>query len=372
MPDDQPGGDSLAAHAAIGEAVEHELDADAGRDDAPQSTDQRGLRGRTRFPGHDVEQVRAVDEQPVRAVQRVARERRHDDIVRVGRSAATIGRVSLLLLVDLDGVVYLGTDPIPGVAAVLADRARRGDDVVYVTNNSMHYRADYVTRLAGMGAPITTETVVSSARATALHIAHHEPAIRRVLVLGAGGLERELRDVGLDVVTAGYAATRMAQEGIDGWIASGEPDAVVTGLDPNLTYLRLAAAADCIRAGARFIATNRDPIYPTERGLLPGAGSIAAAVETATGVTPLSIGKPASHLLELAAEAVGRTAGEAIMIGDGIATDLAAAQAVGARCIIMLTGVTTREQVAALPPGERPTALASNAEELAAELDRLS
>lgn len=279
--------------------------------------------------------------------------------------------MSLLLLVDLDGVVYRGTEPVPGVAAVLTDRAARGDDVVYVTNNSMHYRADYVTRLAAMGAPISPETVVSSARATALHIANHESGIRRVLVLGASGLERELRDVGLDVVTAGHAATRMHQEGIDGWAAAGAPDAVVTGLDPNLTYLRLTAAADCIRAGARFIATNRDPIYPTERGLLPGAGTVAAAVEYTTGVTPLSIGKPAPHLLDLAAEAVGRSASEAVMIGDGIGTDLAAARAVGARCIFMLTGVTTRAQLDALPPDERPTAIAGDAAELAAALEAM-
>ena len=187
-----------------------------------------------------------------------------------GRATATIGGVSLLLLVDLDGVVYRGVDPVPGVAAVLADRAARGDDVVYVTNNSMHYRADYVTRLAAMGALITADRVVSSARATALHLAHHEPGMRRVLVVGAGGLERELRDVGLEVVTAGHAATRMHQEGIDGWAAAGAPDAVVTGLDPNLTYLRLAAAADCVRVGARFIATNRDPVTR------PSAGCVQA------------------------------------------------------------------------------------------------
>jgi len=280
--------------------------------------------------------------------------------------------MSLLLLVDLDGVVYRGSEPVPGVAAVLADRVARGDDVVYVTNNSMHYRADYVTRLAAMGAPITAETVVSSARATALHLARHEPDIRRVLVLGAGGLERELRDQGLEVVTAGHAATRMHQEGIDGWAAAGAPDAVVTGLDPNLTYLRLTAAADCIRAGARFIATNRDPIYPTERGLRPGAGSIVAALEATTGITPLSIGKPGPHLLELAAEAVGRRASEAIMIGDGIGTDLAAARAAGARCVLMLTGVTTRVQVEALPPDEQPTAIAADADELAAALEALA
>ncbi len=280
--------------------------------------------------------------------------------------------MSLLLLVDLDGVVYRGADPVPGVAAVLSDRAARGDDVVYVTNNSMHYRADYVARLSAMGAPITPDRVVSSARATALHIANHEPGIRRVLVVGAGGLERELRDVGLDVVTAGHAATRMHQEGVDGWTAAGAPDAVVTGLDPALTYLRLAAAADCVRAGARFIATNRDPVYPTERGLRPGAGSIAAALEATTGVTPLSIGKPAPPLLELAAEAVGRDAREAVMIGDGLGTDLAAARAVGARCVLMLTGVTTLVEVEALAEDARPDAVAADAAELAAALDRMS
>ena len=288
------------------------------------------------------------------------------------RPAATIGRVSLLLLVDLDGVVYRGADPVPGVAAVLAERAALGDDIVYVTNNSMHYRADYVTRLAAMGAPITADRVVSSARATALHLVTHEAGVRRVLVVGGGGLERELRDVGLEVVTAGHAATRMHQEGIDGWAASGAPDAVVTGLDPNLTYLRIAAAADCVRAGARFIATNRDPVYPTERGLRPGAGTVAAALEATTGVTPLSIGKPEPHLLELAAEAVGRHASEAVMIGDGIDTDLAAARSVGARCVLMLTGVATRDGVEAIPTAERPTAVAADAGELAAILDTLA
>lgn len=278
----------------------------------------------------------------------------------------------MLLLVDLDGVVYRGADPVPGVAAVLAERAAAGDDVVYVTNNSMHYRADYVTRLTAMGAPVSPERVVSSARATALYLREREPGIRRVLALGAGGLERELRDVGLDVVTAGYAATRMSQEGIDGVTAAAHPDAVVVGLDPQLTYLRLAAAADCIRAGARFIATNRDPVYPTERGLRPGAGSVVAAVEATTGVTPLVIGKPAPFLLEMAAEAGGGMAADAVMIGDGLGTDLAAARAVGARSVLMLTGVTTRTQLEALQPDQRPTAVATDAAELAAALDRLA
>ena len=173
-------------------------------------------------------------------------------------------------------------------------------------------------------------------------------------------------------MTAAHAATRMQQEGIDGFAAAGEPDAVLVGLDPNLTYLRLAAAADCVRAGSRFIATNRDPVYPTERGIRPGAGAIVAAVEATTGVTPISIGKPAPRLLEIAAHAVGRDAREAIMVGDGILTDLAAANAIGARCVFMLTGVSTREQLRALAPGDQPVAVAEDAAQLATALEALS
>jgi glycerol 3-phosphatase-2 len=246
----------------------------------------------------------------------------------------------VLLLIDLDGVVYRGADPIQGVAAVLADRAARGDDIVYVTNNSMHYRADYVTRLTEMGAPVSADRVVSSARATALYLRDEAPEIRRVLVVGAGGLERELRDVGLEVVTSGHAATRVSQEAIDGFEAAGRPDAVVVGLDPQLTYLRLAVATD--------------------------------AIEASTGTTPLSIGKPAPLLLEEAAKAAGGEAKNAVMIGDSLVTDVAAAGAVGARSIFMLTGVTGRDELAALAEGDRPTAVAADAAELAAALDRLA
>jgi len=273
--------------------------------------------------------------------------------------------MAMLLLVDLDGVVYRGSEPVPGIAALLAQRAAAGDDVVYVTNNSMHYRADYVTRLASLGAPVTADRVISSPRATALYIAQREPGLRRVLSVGASGLDRELRDVGLDVVGAAYAAERMAKEGLDGWATAGHPDAVVAGLDPQLTYLRIAAAVDCIRAGARFIATNRDPVYPTERGLRPGAGSVVAAIEAASGVVPLVIGKPEPLLMEEAARAAGADPRDAVVIGDGLLTDIAAAHAVGARSVLLLTGVSTRAQAEALPHDRQPTAIAQDAAELA-------
>jgi glycerol-1-phosphatase len=278
----------------------------------------------------------------------------------------------MLLLVDLDGVVYRGADPVPGVAAVLADRASRGDDVVYVTNNSMHYRADYVDRLAAMGAPVAADRVVSSPRATALWLAEQVPRPRRVLAFGASGLTHELEDCRFDVVSAADAAARAEAEGLDGFEAAGRPDAVVVGLDPDVTYERLAVAADAIRAGALFVVTNRDPTYPVERRLMPGAGSMVAAVETASGVVPISIGKPEPLLLLEAAHVVGADPRDAVMIGDGIGTDLAAARAVGARCILMLTGVTTRAEIDALPAAERPLAVADDSAELARILDGLA
>lgn len=278
----------------------------------------------------------------------------------------------MLLLVDLDGVVYRASEGVPGVGPVLAARAALGDDVVYVTNNAMHYHGDYVARLAGHGAPVGADRVVTSARASAVYIRDRMPAVRRVLALGASGLERELTEAGFDVVTAAHAATRMSQEGIDGWAAAGHPDAVVVGLDPQLTYLRIAAAADCVRAGATLLATNRDPVYPTERGLRPGAGSLVAAVEVASRTTAaVTIGKPEPFLLETAAGLVGADLRRAVMIGDAL-TDVAAGRAVGARTILMLTGVTSRETAGALPEGERPTRIAADATELAAVLEELA
>ena len=278
----------------------------------------------------------------------------------------------MLLLVDLDGVVYRGDEAVPGIADLLTARVAAGDVVVYVTNNSMHYRADYVTRLAAMGAPVSPDRVVSAPRATALYLVERLPAVRRVLALGAAGLDRELRDVGLEVVSAGHVAERMAKEGLDGWAAAGHPDAVVAGLDPQLTYMRLAAAADCVRAGARFIATNRDPIYPTERGLRPGAGSVIAAIEVASGVAPLVIGKPEPLLMAEAARAGGADPRDAVVIGDGLLTDIAAARAIGARSVLMLTGVSTQAQVEALPAADRPTVVVADARELQLALERLA
>jgi 4-nitrophenyl phosphatase len=278
----------------------------------------------------------------------------------------------MLLLVDLDGVVYRGAKPVPGVAALLAARAAAGDDVVYVTNNSMTYRADYVTRLKSMGAPVSLDRIVTSARATALYLAETTPRPKCVLVVGGAGLVRELGDVGIETMLSADAAALWSANGRNAAAAVVGVDAVVVGLDTEFTYARMAVAAGAVRGGAPFVATNRDPIYPMEHGLMPGAGSIVSAIEVASGVTPVSIGKPFPLLLEVAAHAAGRPVTEAVMIGDSLVTDIPAARAAGARSVLMLTGITTAAQVAALPDAERPTEVASDSAELSAALERLA
>ena len=278
----------------------------------------------------------------------------------------------MLLLVDLDGVVYRQSEAVPGVPAVLAARAAAGDDVVYVTNNATAYHTDYLPRLAGHGAPVGPDRVVTSARASAAWLREEMPGVRRVLAVGASGLERELREAGFDVVSVGHAATRMHQEGIDGWAAAGHPDAVVVGLDPQMSYLRVAAAADCVRAGAVLVATNRDPIYPIENGYRPGAGAVVAAVATAARTEPrVVIGKPGPYLLQAGARLVGGDLRTAVMIGDSM-TDIAAGRAVGARTVLTLTGVTTRAMADALPEAERPTRVVADAAGLETALRELA
>ncbi len=278
----------------------------------------------------------------------------------------------MLLLVDLDGVVYRGSQPVPGIAEVLASRAAAGDEVVYVTNSSMWHHADFVSRLTSMGAPVSPERVVNAARATAIYLSEQSPRPALTLVVGIEGLVRELRDVGLEIVRAAEAADRWTASGRDTAAAIAGVDAVVVGLDMDFDYARLAVAAGAVRAGARFVAVNRDPIHPIEHGLAPGAGSLVEAVAIASGIEPVAIGKPEPLLLELAAHAAGSPVSEAIMIGDSLTADIPAATAAGCRSILMLTGISNAADAADLAAAARPTEIAADANELALVLERLS
>jgi len=272
--------------------------------------------------------------------------------------AGTIAAV--LLIVDLDGVVYRGPQPIPGMPELLRRREALGDVIVYATNNSSRHRSEYEAILAAIDVPVTPERIVTSARATALLLGV-DPTVRTALVLGGPGLRRELRDAGIRVV----APTPLG--------LARRPEAVVVGIDRALSYGRLALAADAIRTGARFVATNRDPVYPAaDGGLLPGAGAVVAALEVATGRRPIVIGKPEPGLFQAAAEIAGVPASRAVVIGDGLGTDVAAAQRIGARSVLMLTGVTTAAEADGAPAALRPTAVAADADALAAVLEGFS
>jgi HAD superfamily hydrolase (TIGR01450 family) len=267
----------------------------------------------------------------------------------------------VLLIVDLDGVVYRGLTPVPGVPEVLARRAAAGDIITYATNNSRWHRSDYEARLLSMGAPVQPDRIVTAARATALGLAARPEPPHHVMVFGGPGLGRELRDVGLRTVAP-----------TDRGLATG-PGAVVVGIDLGLTMDRLSIAADAIRGGALFVATNRDPIYPIHGRLRAGAGAVVAALATASGREPdLVVGKPEPGLFRQAAQVAGETPDRAIVIGDGLRTDILAANRVGARSVLMLTGVTTRDDLDTAAPDERPTAVAADSAELERILEALA
>lgn len=275
------------------------------------------------------------------------------------RPAATIRGV--LLLVDLDGVVYRGPVPVPGMPELLRERVAAGDRVMYVTNNSRWHREEYQARLRSMGAPVSDDAVLSAARATALSLADRSPRPLVTMVLGGPGLARELRDAGLRAVAASPAGL------------AADPDAIVVGVDFGLTYGRLSIAGEVVRRGAWFVATNRDPVYPTAETLAAGAGSIVAAVAVAGRRDPdLVIGKPEPGLFRAAARVAGVPVTDAVVLGDGLVTDIAAANRVGARSVLMLTGVSTRAQAESAPEEQRPTWIAADAGELRDLLGRLA
>jgi HAD superfamily hydrolase (TIGR01450 family) len=267
----------------------------------------------------------------------------------------------VLLLVDLDGVVYRGPEPVPGMPELLTRRAAAGDIIVYVTNNSHWHRSDYLERLRSMGAPVHVDAILTSARATALALTHRSPRPRLTMVFGGPGLAQEIAEAGLET-------TEPTREGL----ALG-PDALAVGVDFGLTHERLSFAADVVRAGAFFAATNRDPVFPLPGRLMAGAGAIVAALSEASGRQPdLVIGKPEPGLLREAALVAGVPVEQAVVIGDGLRTDILAARRVGARSILVLTGVSSAAQAEALPPDQRPTLVVAGPEELDAVLDQLA
>jgi len=269
-----------------------------------------------------------------------------------------------LVILDLDGVVYRGAQPVAGAAPLIAALHERGVVVRFATNNSMATRAAYVDRLGGMGIAAAIDEIVTSTSATIDHLREHLPEVRRVLAVGAPGMLEELRDAGLEATAAADAVA----SDYDGGPLAGAYDAVIAGLDPSFDYRRLAAAASALRAGALFIATNADLRYPTPAGFLPGAGSIIAALQAASGVEPLVIGKPQPGVFRAILERARIGPSEALAIGDNPDADVVAAHRAGVGSILVLTGVTDETAARALSGERRPDLVARNPTEVAALL----
>jgi HAD superfamily hydrolase (TIGR01450 family) len=246
-------------------------------------------------------------------------------------------------LLDLDGVVYVGPDAVAGVPAALAEVRRAGMRLAYVTNNAARTPESVAEHLTSLGVAAEAGEVITSAQAAAHYLADRLPAGAPVLVVGTTGLFAALRERGLAPVES----------------ADEHPQAVVQGYSPDLNWHQLAEGAVAIRSGAKWIATNLDPTVPSPRGPLPGNGSMIAALRTATGVTPISTGKPDPTMHRESLERSG--AQRPIVVGDRLDTDIEGATRVGCPSLLVLTGVTTPGDLLCAPPQLRPDYLGRDA-----------
>lgn len=226
--------------------------------------------------------------------------------------------------IDLDGVVWRGPETVPGAPEAIATLRDAGAPLAFVTNSALRTPEQVGTKLAEHGVPDAADLVVTSAMAAAWLI---EPG-ERVVMVGSDGLHGAIEARGAEVV------------------AEGPADAVIVGLTHSFDYDDMARAMTAIRAGARFIATNDDSTFPDADRLLPGNGAIVAAVATAAGSEPIVAGKPHDTIAGMVRERLGP---EGVMVGDRPETDGLFARALGYRFGLVLTGVTTAEDLPVEP-----------------------
>ena len=243
-------------------------------------------------------------------------------------------------LLDLDGVVYLGSQAVTGAVEALAEARRQGMRLAFVTNNAARPPSVVAEHLSELGIAAATDEVITSAQAAAHLLADMLAPAARVLVVGTTGLEQALTERGLVPV----------------YSADDEPAAVVQGYSPDLSWRQLAEGALAIGRGLPWVASNLDRTVPSPRGPLPGNGSMVAALRHATGVEPIATGKPDPSMHR---ESVQRShAQHPIVVGDRLDTDIEGANAVGCPSLLVFTGVTDPAELLAARPNRRPDFLA--------------
>jgi 4-nitrophenyl phosphatase len=245
------------------------------------------------------------------------------------------------LVSDMDGVLWRGSQPMPGLAEFFAFLRRAGIRFVLATNNASKTSLEYVERLAGLGVDVSRDEILCAAEATAEHLAGLLPGAR-IFVIGEPPLEHALAERGLVIVPE--EAVQLAA-GADG----EQADFVVVGWNRSLTWKKLARAAQLIRRGARFVGTNPDRTWPSEFGLLPGNGANLAFLQAATDVDPLIIGKPGKAMFDQALARLGLATGHVAMLGDRLETDIEGGQCAGLTTIFVCSGVNSRDEAECHP-----------------------
>lgn len=243
-------------------------------------------------------------------------------------------------IIDMDGVLWHGNNPIDGLIDFFAALRESAMPFVLATNNASLTQQQYINKLATMGVTVMADEILTSSMATANYLAKHQAQDkRRVFVIGEDGLRQPL-------IEQGFTLTDLYQVNqTEKGIYDQGADIVVSGLDRKLTWDKLATATLNIRAGAAFYATNVDATLPTELGEVMGNGGTIAALEAATNVKAISIGKPEPILYQQALTTLKSHAAGTVAIGDRLNTDILGAVNTGMRSILVLTGVSSEKDI---------------------------
>jgi HAD superfamily hydrolase (TIGR01457 family) len=236
-----------------------------------------------------------------------------------------------LLIFDLDGVIYRGNTLLPGAKETIQELRNRGKYIAFLTNNSTQTRYQYKKKLSRLGIKTNISEIFTSAWGTARFLKNK--GARKAFVIGEEGLKKELRWAGIEVT----------------FLPQNDVDFVVVGLDRRFNYKKLCNAFEAVKKGAKFIATNMDYTFPLEDKIVPGGGAIVASLRWALNMEPVIIGKPSLFLLELIINHYGVNKEQSVIVGDRLDTDIEMGKRAGMKTVLVLTGITSREEVESYP-----------------------
>lgn len=255
------------------------------------------------------------------------------------------------LIVDLDGSVYVGDKSVEGVPEALEKLRHKGIKILFLTNNATKTPQEYLQNLEGMGIGVALHEILTSSVIAASYIRRvYGPS--KVYAIGTKALIEVLRSYGHEVVASNSSV-------------------VVAGLDFDFNYQKLSRALKEIKRGARFIATNMDATIPIEGGIMPGAGSIIKAIEFASGVKPLVVGKPSKIAIKEALKRLKLKPEEVLVVGDRLETDIKMGRKFKCFTALVLTGVTKEAVFSSLPEQLRPHLVVKSLVDLPRMIDEL-